>query len=373
MDLVREPSDGGNVAAIVAQAHAAGVSTLFIKSSDGSTNYWSQFSPQLVAELHAAGLKVCAWQYVYGTNPAGEAALGAEAATTGADCLVIDAEAEYEGHYAAAQTYITDLRAKIGADYPLALASFPYVSYHPIVPLLGVPRPRRGAVQRAADVLARHRRVGGHGVRQHLHRQPHLRASDLPAGPDLRRRVELRTSALPRGGRRLRRHGLVLLGLAGNQLERVDRASPRRWRRLPPCTPNTTYPELSSGSKGDQVLWMQEHLASAVAAQETTGIFDSQTAADLRVLPDRARDSRHGRDRRRHLDGAAGAARRGGGLDRRRSERGLSAAREAAESRLCYKAGEERWISLRGVCGESRQLVLQCRGRSQAAEAALSR
>ncbi len=28
---------------------------------------------------------------------------------------------------AAAQTYITDLRAKIGATYPLGLASFPYV------------------------------------------------------------------------------------------------------------------------------------------------------------------------------------------------------------------------------------------------------
>ena len=41
------------MAAIAAQAHAAGVSTVFVKSSDGSTNYWSQFSPQLVAELHA--------------------------------------------------------------------------------------------------------------------------------------------------------------------------------------------------------------------------------------------------------------------------------------------------------------------------------
>ena len=49
------------------------MTTLFVKSSDGSSNYWSQFSPQLVAELHANGLKVCAWQYVYGTNPAGEA------------------------------------------------------------------------------------------------------------------------------------------------------------------------------------------------------------------------------------------------------------------------------------------------------------
>ena len=60
--------------------------------------------------------------------------MGAEAVANGADCLVIDAESEYEGHYAAAQTYITDLRAKIGATYPLALASFPYVSYHESFP-----------------------------------------------------------------------------------------------------------------------------------------------------------------------------------------------------------------------------------------------
>src|SRR6202030_2570971 len=79
-------------------------------------------------------LKVCAWQYVYGTNPTGEAQLGAEAVANGADCLVIDAESEYEGHYAAAQTSLTDLRATIGPDYPLGLASFPYVSYHPSLP-----------------------------------------------------------------------------------------------------------------------------------------------------------------------------------------------------------------------------------------------
>ena len=115
---------------------------MFVKSSDGSSNYWSQFSPQLVAELHANGLKVCAWQYVYGTNPAGEADLGAQAVANGADCLVIDAEAEYEGHYAAAQTYIADLRAKIGPAYPLGAGLLPLRLLPPLVPLLGVPRAR---------------------------------------------------------------------------------------------------------------------------------------------------------------------------------------------------------------------------------------
>ena len=69
-------SSGGSLPAIISQAHAAGVTTVFVKSSDGSSNYWSQFSPELVQTLHAAGLKVCAWQYVYGSSPAGEAALG---------------------------------------------------------------------------------------------------------------------------------------------------------------------------------------------------------------------------------------------------------------------------------------------------------
>lgn len=38
-------SAGGVTASIIAQAHAAQVSTLFIKSSDGASNFWSQFSP----------------------------------------------------------------------------------------------------------------------------------------------------------------------------------------------------------------------------------------------------------------------------------------------------------------------------------------
>ena len=63
-------SDGGNVAAIIAQAKRYGIGALYIKSSDG-TGYWSQFSRTLVTDLHEAGLKVCAWQYVYGSQPGG--------------------------------------------------------------------------------------------------------------------------------------------------------------------------------------------------------------------------------------------------------------------------------------------------------------
>ena len=49
-------------------------------------------------------------------------------------------------------------------------------------------------------------------------------------------------------------------------------------------TPNSSYPELAQGAKGDQVLWLQEHLASAVPTQETTGVFSSATTANLEAF-----------------------------------------------------------------------------------------
>jgi hypothetical protein len=273
-------SDGGNVAAIVAQAHAAGVTTLFIKSSDGAGNYWSQFSPQLIAELHANGLKVCAWQYVYGTDPAGEAELGAEAVADGADCLVIDAESDYEGKYAAAQTYLAALRAKVGAEYPLGLASFPYVSYHPSFPY---------------SVF-----LGPGGAQFNL---PQMYWKDIGVSVDT---VYANTYIANRVyGRTIFPLGQTFEGVSTAEVLRFreeadDYGAPGLsfwdWQEtgtsgwtaltdplepLTSVTPNDTWPELSSGSKGDQVLWMQEHLASAVPTQETTGRFDATTTANL--------------------------------------------------------------------------------------------
>ena len=126
-------SSGGSLSSIISTARTYGVSTVMIKAGDG-TSAWSQFSPGLVSTLHANGLKVCAWQYVYGNNPTAEAGVGATAVHNGADCLLIDAEAEYEGKYVSAQRYVTRLRQLIGANYPVGLAGFPYVDYHPAFP-----------------------------------------------------------------------------------------------------------------------------------------------------------------------------------------------------------------------------------------------
>jgi Putative peptidoglycan binding domain len=273
-------SDGGDVAAIVAQAHAAGVGTLYVKSSDGSTNYWSQFSPELVAELHAGGLKVCAWQYVYGSNPAGEAELGARAATNGADCLVIDAEAEYEGRYGAAQTYIADLRAKVGPDYPVGLASFPYVYYHTAEPFsvfLGpggaqydLPQMYWKAIGNSVDTV-----YANTFISNRIYGRPIFPLGQTYESPSTSDILRFRQEA-------------PLYGASGISWWDFQETSSTGWSALAAplaplieVTPNPSYSELSQGSKGDPVLWMQEHLAAAIPSQATTGIFDATTKANL--------------------------------------------------------------------------------------------
>ncbi len=84
--------------------------------------------------LHAQGLKVCAWQFVYGKHPSEEATVAAASIADGADCYVIDAESDYEGRYAQAQTFMNQLRAAVGESYPIGLTSFPYITYHPTLP-----------------------------------------------------------------------------------------------------------------------------------------------------------------------------------------------------------------------------------------------
>ena len=276
-------SSGGSLPAIISQAQAAGVTTVFVKSSDGSSNYWSQFSPQLVQALHAAGLKVCAWQYVYGSNPAGEAALGAQAVANGADCLVIDAEAEYEGKYSSAQTYISALRGKIGSAYPLGLAGFPYVSYHGTFPysvFLGpsgaqfnLPQMYWHDIGVSVDTV-----YANTYIANRIYQRPIFPLGQTYGGTSNADILRFREEA-------------VDYGAPGWSFWDWQETTSSGWSTLAApmspltsVTPNTTWPELHSGSKGDQVLWLQEHLARAIPTQETTGNFGSQTAANLKTF-----------------------------------------------------------------------------------------
>ena len=158
---------------------------------------------ELLVAVHAGarragsrlGLQICAWQYVYGNDPVGEADSGSEAVEDGADCLVIDAEDEYGGKYAAAQTYIDTLRAGVGAGLSgrprlVALRRLPRVGA-----LFRVPRARWRPVQRAAGLLEGDRHEPRRGVRPHLHREPDLRPLARPPRPVLRLRLGGRASS----------------------------------------------------------------------------------------------------------------------------------------------------------------------------------
>ncbi|HEY5198341.1 MAG TPA: peptidoglycan-binding domain-containing protein [Solirubrobacteraceae bacterium] len=279
-------SDAGSVPAIAAQAKAAGITTLFIKSSDGSDNYWPQFTAALVAQFHALGLKVCGWQYVYGTHPAGEAQLGAQAVAAGADCLVIDAESEYAGKYASAQTYMQTLRAAVGPTYPIGLASFPYVDYHESIPysvFLGpggaqfnTPQLYWHTIGTTADAAFAHTY---HENR--IYARPIMPLGETYGGTPPTEMTRFRQLSAAYGASGLSWWDWQETTTAGWASLDQPLAAP-----LPtaPITVDASLPVFSQGSKGDQIVWMQEHLAAVEPTTPTTGIFDAATTAALEAF-----------------------------------------------------------------------------------------
>ncbi|HKR98814.1 MAG TPA: peptidoglycan-binding protein [Candidatus Dormibacteraeota bacterium] len=266
---------GGSAPAIAAQAQQYGVKTVFVKSSDGTT-WWDQFSPDLVSGLKAAGIHVCAWQFVYGKSPTTEASLGARAAQTGADCLVIDAEGQYEGLYSQAQTYIENLRSLIGQDYPLGLAGFPYVDYHPSFPysvFLGpggaqynAPQVYWKAIGTSVDTALAHTYMWNTVYERPIF--PLGQLYDSPPTSDIQRFRALSTG----------------YGAPGVSWWSWQSASTAGWGAIAPPDPAPIVPTppglplLKSGSKGDVVVWAQQHLISAGQAVNTSGAYDSATA-----------------------------------------------------------------------------------------------
>ena len=271
-------SDGGNLDAIAARAGAAGMQTVFVKSSDAG-NVWEQFNPQLVADLHARGLRVCAWQFVYGANPLGEAAAGAAAVRAGADCLIIDAETAYEGRYAAAQRYIGALRLAIGPDYPVGLSSFPYIDYHPRFPysvFLGpgaaqanLPQVYWKAIGGSVDAVSAHTLAHNRIYRSPL--APLGQAYSAPDPADL-----ARFRAIWAG-----------YGAGGISWWSWQSASATTFgaltlpRPAPVILPDPGWPDLRRGKSGDEVIWLQQHLVSADPAVVVDGKFSAATEASL--------------------------------------------------------------------------------------------
>ena len=276
-------SEGGDLAALVARARSAGISTVFVKSSDGAANRWSQFSPDLVAALKAQGLRVCAWQFVYGNDPLGEASLGVDAIADGADCLVVDAETAYEGKYAAAQQYMGALRATVGAAYPIGFTSFPYVDYHGRLPYSVFLGP--GAANANLPQVY-WKDIGGTVDAVSARSLAHNRVYGVPIAPI----GQTYDNAAPEDIARFRSiwaaYGSVGLSWWSWQATAepgwAALAAPVAAPPLPP--PDPGWPALARGNKGDQVAWLQQHLASANPSVVVTSTFDEATDAGLRAF-----------------------------------------------------------------------------------------
>jgi len=275
-------SAGGNPTRIARKARRHGIETVYIKSSDGSTA-WSQFTPALVAALHASGLRVCAWQFVYGVYPGAEARRGAEAVSEGADCLVVDAESTYEGRYAAADAFVDKLRRKIEGSFPTALTSFPFVDYHPGLPysvFLGPGGLRFNLPQLYWHTIG----VGvGEGY-EHTFRYNRIYPSPIyPLGqtydnPPIRQIQKFRRMAI----------SYEFDGVSWWSWQETNR---REWRALKhPVTKGVAgvhrsgglYPQLAKGSRGDVVVWAQELLRGAGYSVRVTGIYRHKTVRAVR-------------------------------------------------------------------------------------------
>lgn len=267
--------------ALVARARRTGLSVVYVKGADGRS-VWGQLTPVLVKTLHAAGIRVCAWQYTYGTRPESEAAAGvASVRASGADCFVIDAEVEYEGHYAAADRYVRALRAGLGTRFPVGVAGWPYADYHPAYPLSVFLGP--GGAE--ASLPQVYWRTIGVPVDTAL---AHTWASNLPYGRALYPLGQ--TSGSPPAVELDRFRGLTARwGAPGASWWSWQATLEPSWRELsdPAGLAQGVAPApraIGRGAKGDVVVWLQEHLRRTAPRLALTGYFGSPTQSALRAF-----------------------------------------------------------------------------------------
>jgi hypothetical protein len=270
-------SNNGNLASILASARQFGLGELIVKSSDG-VDMWSQFTAQLTSTLHAHGLRVCAWQYVYGIHPIEEAQLGAAAVRDGANCLLIDAESEYEGKYAQAQTYISELRKLIGPNFPVGLAGFPYVDFHPAFPysvFLGpggaqynVPQMYWKDIGTTTDAVFAHTYSFNR-----MYGRPITPLGQVYNSPPAHQIIRFRKLAR-------------VYGASGVSWWDWQEAPASAWRAIaqpvgtvPGYVPLNTAASIGKGWQGDLVVWAQEHLISAGYQIPVDGGFGKTTKA----------------------------------------------------------------------------------------------
>jgi putative peptidoglycan binding protein len=272
----------GDPNAIAAQAGAHGVEVVVIKAAAGPQP-WPQFSTYLVDALKQRGLRVCAYQFVFGKRPALEARVAADIVAKGADCLLIDAETEYEGRYAQAQTYIATLRKRIGPDYPVGMTSFPYVHYHPAFPYSVFLGP--GGAQFDVPQMYWHSigtSVDNAFATTYRYNRPYGRPI-YPLG-------QVALQPPPAQERRFRRLAIAY-GAPGVSWWSWQHAIARDWQAVGVLVPALVgfvtpfdQPLLRRGAKGDLVVWAQQHLRGSGAPIRVDGAFGPGTVAAVRAF-----------------------------------------------------------------------------------------
>jgi hypothetical protein len=202
--------------------------------------------------------------------------VGAAAVKNGADCLLIDAEGEYEGKYVEAQRYVTLLRKQIGNTFPVALAGFPYVDYHPAFPYSVFLGPG-GAQYNVPQMYWHDIGVSVDSVYAHTYRynrvwgRPMYPLGQLTGPPPAREIVRFRQLS-------------IAYGAGGVSWWDWQEAANAGWKAigqpisvLAGFTPSRTIVNLRRGARGDLVVWAQQHLRSAAQTVPVDGAFGSTT------------------------------------------------------------------------------------------------
>jgi len=270
---------------LAAEAQQAGSRTLFVKAGDGSTTAL-QFSPTLVAGLRASGESVCAWTFAYGVEPLAEAAVAVAAVHDGAQCLIVDAEDQYDSRYGAAQTFVRTLRAQLGSRLPIGLAGQPDVLEHPKFPysvFLGpggfdFDLPLMYWLELGVSVQAAYAAAIPINA---IYARPILPVGQLYNNPTPGELAQFRGLAGAYDS-----PGVSFFDLDAAQpqglLALAAPPAPQRRRPIP-------LPTLRAGADGDEIVWAQELLNAAGARLPVGGFFGAQTARALAAFQTRHR------------------------------------------------------------------------------------
>ncbi|MBK8294194.1 MAG: peptidoglycan-binding protein [Solirubrobacterales bacterium] len=278
-------SEGGDLTKIIKRARQTGIRTLYVKSGDG-TGTWSQFNKTTIRRFHRAGLKVCGWQYVYGKKPGREARVSAAAKRRGADCFVIDAESEYEGNYSGADRYIRKLRGAVGKRFPIALSTFPYGHYHPAFPysvFLGPGAASANMPQVYWDAIGDTVReaIGITWLDNDLYERQIYPVGQTYQNPRAKELIAFRRYAESYG--------------TAPSWWSWQETNKREWKTLGRSLPGPykryqrvrDKPTMKSGSRGDMVVWLQQHLNGAGIKVPVTGIYDRKTIRGVKKFQGR--------------------------------------------------------------------------------------